>query len=108
MNWPTIERIVPPTEAEREHAEWNAQCQQDIDLFLTINHSNTFTSEDFRMWCLQALHRKPPHHGTVWGAMWRAAALQGKIEKTNEVVRANVVDKRHKRTVNVWRRRYVP
>lgn len=122
--WPTFAFPFPPDrrelkKAERKAArrqkrperyrsgEWAQQCSKDLDLWLTMNHSNEFTCEDFKTWCLRKLGRKAPHHGSVWGAMWMAAFKQGKIEKVaTRTVACETYKGRYKRQANIWKRKY--
>lgn len=84
---------------------WAQQANRDLQLFLAINHSNEFTAEDFRVWCLDTLHREPPFSNHAWGAIWTAASRSGKIALVGKrIVPVTLYPRRHERQSNIWKK----
>lgn len=83
---------------------WAEQAHLDVDRFLGLHAQDEFTVEDFKVWCLETLGRKPPHHGSVWGAIWMNAFKRKKIAKIGvKMLLVTSYKGRYKQQMNVWR-----
>lgn len=86
---------------------WSEQCTKDFELFLTINHTNEFTSEDFKVWCLETLHRLAPADGRTWSAVWCGAVRSGRIVLIERrYMLCKTRNDRKKLKMNVYKRAY--
>lgn len=119
--WPQFQFPFPPDikilrkEAKRDRSKqsrsgrytsgtWAEQAHLDVATFLELHLQDEFTSEDFKVWCLDMLHRAPPHHGSVWGAIWMTAFRRGLIEKVGKrMVPTVTYGGRYKHMSIVWR-----
>lgn len=111
--WPEFTFPFPPDlkllkkQEKSVKAQWSEQCMRDLELFLTINHSNEFTGEDFRQWCLEKLGRTAPADGRTWSAVWCGAVKSGKIEHVRKTMMpCKMRADRKKITTNVYKRKY--
>lgn len=83
---------------------WAEQAHLDVGKFLELHATEEFTSEDFKVWCLDTLGRRLPHHGSVWGAIWMTAFRRGLIEKVGvKMVPTQTYGGRHKHNAIVWK-----
>lgn len=111
--WPEFAFPFPPDAKllRKQHRTakqlWSEQCAKDLELFLTINHTNEFTSEDFKVWCIETLHRAVPVDGRSWSAVWCGAVRSGKVEKVRKTKAACSARTDCKKIVmNVYKRKY--